>query len=282
MTGFGRGGGGDGPQEEVRSVNHRYAEVVCRLPRELSGLEGRIKERLRRHLRRGRVEVTVGRWLTPGGARLVVDTEGLKEAVGVLRLAKEALEVEGEVDLPLLLAFREFFAVESEPVEDEVAWGELQPALDAALAEWDRARRHEGAALAADLLRRVARLEGLVAEVEAEAEGVRQELAARIRERVAELGVEVEPGRLEQEVALLAMRADVQEEITRLRAHLAAFRRGLEGDGPVGRRLEFLCQEMGREINTIGSKSARLTITERVVALKEALDPVREQVQNLE
>ncbi len=283
MTGFGRGTGGAGVvQVEVRSVNHRHGEVVCRLPRDLVGLEERVKAAVRRRLRRGRAEIFLSRSPLQGGARLHVDSEGLREAAGALRAVQEATGIQGEIDLGLLVGFREFFTVHSEPVDDEDVWRDVEPALEAALGQWDEARRREGAHLVADLQGRLATLTTLVAEVEGEAEGVREELAERVRTRVAELGVELESGRLEQEIALLAMRADIQEEVTRLRAHLAAFTTTLEAEGPVGRRLDFLCQEMVRETNTIGSKSARLAITERVVRLKEIIDQVREQVQNLE
>ena len=283
MTGFGRGTGGTGGvQVEIRSVNHRHGEVVCRLPRDLMGLEERIKGVVRRTLRRGRVELFVNRSAAEGGGQLRVDTEGLKEAAGALRMVKESTGVEGEIDLALLMGFREFFRVSPEPVDDETVWADLEPSLSDAVREWDAARRREGAQLVADVRRRLATLATLVAEVEGEAEGVREELMERVRTRVAELGVEVEAGRLEQEVALLAIRADIQEEVTRLRAHLTTFTAALEAEGAVGRRLDFLCQEMVRETNTIGSKSARLSITERVVSLKETIDQVREQVQNLE
>ncbi|NCO57739.1 MAG: YicC family protein [Nitrospirae bacterium CG18_big_fil_WC_8_21_14_2_50_70_55] len=282
MTGFGRGDGRGGVQVELRSVNHRYGEVVCRLPRELLGLEERLKEQVGRRLRRGRVELFLARPLAVGGGRLCVDTEGLKEAVGALRMVKEAAEVEGEIDLGLLLGFREFFTIQVGSVDEESVWLEIEPPLAEAIQQWDMARRREGAQLVVDLRHRLATLATLVAEVEGEAGGVREELGERVRARVAELGVEVEAGRLEQEVALLAMRADIQEEVIRLRAHLATFTAALEADGPVGRRLDFLCQEMVRETNTIGSKSSRLSITERVMRLKETIEQVREQVQNLE
>lgn len=284
MTGFGRGGGaGRGAvQVEVRSVNHRHGEVVCRLPRDLMGLEERVKGMVRCTLRRGRVEVFVNRSSVEGGGQLRADTEGLQEAVGALRMVKEATGIEGEIDLALLMGFREFFTIQSEPIDDAVVWQDVEPALGDAIREWDASRRREGAQLVADLRRRLATLATLVAEVEGEAAGVREELMERVRGRVAELAVEVEAGRLEQEVALLAIRADIQEEVTRLRAHLKAFTAALDADGPMGRRLDFLCQEMVRETNTIGSKSSRLSITERVVSLKETIDQVREQVQNLE
>jgi len=275
-------GGAGGVQVEVRSVNHRHGEVVCRLPRDLMALEERVKGVVRGTLRRGRVELFVNRSAVEGGGQLRVDTEGLKEVAGALRMVKEATRVEGEIDLALLMGFREFFSIQTEPVDDEAVWADLEPALDDAIREWDAARLREGAQLVADLKRRLATLATLVAEVEGEAAGVREELMERVRGRVAELGVEVEAGRLEQEVALLAMRADIQEEVTRLRAHLTAFTATLDGEGPVGRRLDFLCQEMVRETNTIGSKSGRLSITERVVSLKETIDQLREQVQNLE
>lgn len=287
MTGFGRsdGAAGEGGYVvEVRSTNHRFGEVVCRLPRDLSGLDARIKRVVKDHLQRGRAEVFIGRTGATVEGHLTIDTAGLRAARDALRAAQASLQMEGEIGLDLLLTFREFFSFQAQPVEEEVAWPEIEPALATALASWDLARGREGEALAADIRQRLATLHELLAGVETEAAGVALEIADRLRARLATLlaGSEVDPARFAQEVGLLATRADIAEEIVRLRSHLAEFTATLDQGAAPGRRLDFLLQEMGREVNTIGAKTTQVAVTNRVVKMKEAVEQIREQVQNLE
>jgi uncharacterized protein (TIGR00255 family) len=287
MTGFGRSdaaAGEGGYLVELRSTNHRFAEVVCRLPRELVALEARVKQAVKERLQRGRVEVFVGRTGATKQGTLVIDTAGLRGALDALRAAKEVLQLEGDVNLTQLLTFRELFSFQSAALEEAAAWTEIGATLQVALERWDAARRREGEALVADVRQRLATMGELLQGVEADSAGVAAEVAERLRGRLAELlaGSGVDPARFEQEVGLLATRADVTEEIVRLRSHLQQFANALdEGDAP-GRRLDFLLQEMLREVNTIGSKTTQVAVTNRVVRLKETVEQIREQVQNVE
>jgi uncharacterized protein (TIGR00255 family) len=287
MTGFGRSDAAaedSGYLVELRSTNHRFAEVVCRLPRELVGLEARVKQAVKERLQRGRVEVFVGRTGAAQQGNLVIDTAGLRGALAALRVAQGVLQVAGEVGLDQLLTFRELFSFQSPPVDEQAAWDEMAAALHAALERWDTSRRREGEALAVDVRQRLATLSELLQGVEVDSAGVAVEIAQRLRGRLAELlaGSGVDPARFEQEVGLLATRADITEEIVRLRSHLQQFAAALdEGDAP-GRRLDFLLQEMVREVNTIGSKTTQVAVTNRVVRLKEIVEQIREQVQNIE
>jgi len=287
MTGFGRSDGAAGAggyAVEVRSTNHRFGEVVCRLPRDLASLEGRIKRVVKDHLQRGRAEVFVGRSAPVAEGHLTIDTDGLRAARDALRAAQTTLQIEGEIGLDLLIGFREFFSFRSQPVDEEAVWPEIESALVNALASWDAARGREGEALATDIRQRLATIDELLRGVEADAAGVAAEIADRLRDRLATLlaGSEVDPSRFEQEVGLLATRADIAEEIVRLRSHIEQFQRTLATAQAPGRRLDFLLQEMVREVNTIGSKTTQVTVTNRVVGLKEAVEQIREQVQNLE
>jgi uncharacterized protein (TIGR00255 family) len=287
MTGFGRGdaAAGEGAYVvELRSTNHRFAEVVCRLPRELAGLEARIKQAVKERLQRGRVEVFVGRTGAAKHGNLAIDVAGLHGALDALRAAQGALGVEGEIGLDQLLTFRELFSFQSPPLDERQAWNDMAAALEVALERWDTTRHREGEALATDVRRRLASMGELLDGVEGDSAGVAAEIAERLRGRLADLlvGSGVDPARFDQEVGLLATRADITEEIVRLRSHLKQFSAALdEADAP-GRRLDFLLQEMLREVNTIGSKTTQVAVTNRVVRLKERVEQIREQVQNVE
>lgn len=292
MTGFGRGEAaapGGRVVVEARSVNHRFCEVAFRMPPRYAVLEARLRKLVTDQVARGRVDVTLSPAADDAASRgPVIDwaaAEALRARLEELRLR---LGLPGEVDLALLAAQRGVFAAEEpagEPVWEPVAEA-ARAALDALLAM----RVEEGAALEADFRARLARMAALVEEVATRAPAVpaeyRERLAARIR---ALLGGEggvgrtvLDPGRLEQEVALMADRADVTEEVTRLRSHLGQIGGLLGAAEPVGRKLEFLFQEVHREVNTIGSKSADLSITRAVLELKAELERLREQVANVE
>jgi uncharacterized protein (TIGR00255 family) len=288
MTGFGRAEIGAGHRAytiEVHSVNHRFLEVRCRLPRRLAGLEPRVQQTVQQRFARAHFEVAVQEKDLGGTVRrLAVDLPLAKEYAAVLRQMQAELGLPGEVTLQLLASQRELIAVEEAEETQEESWGALMPALTAALDELHAMRGREGAALTAVLERELQNIEAALSRILVRAPEVVQAQRDRLRERVTELlgGRELDPGRLEQEVALLADRGEITEECDRLRSHLTQFRSTLTQAGPQGRRLEFLLQEMGRESNTIGSKSADAALAYDVVELKTAIERIREQVQNLE
>ncbi len=286
MTGFGAAdgeAGGGRLRLEIRTVNHRHFSVQLKVPGELSELEGALRERLHGHFERGHVTVS-GRWLAePARADAVaVDLERARAVVGSLRQLGSELGLAGEVDLATVARLPEVVRV----VRAETA---LEPSgvleiLDRAGRACVHEREREGAALGADILRRLDALAVLVAGVEAAAPArvarERDRLAAAVRDLAG--GVAVDPARLAQEVAHLADRLDITEELVRFRTHLGAMRQALAGDGAEGRRLSFLLQELGREANTMGSKANDAAIAEAVIAMKTELEKLREQVENLE
>ncbi len=295
MTGFGRGETavpGGRLVVEVRSVNHRFCEVTLRLPPRYAPLEARVRRLVADRIARGRVDLTL---MVQAEERALkaptVDwalAEGLRDRLAEL---KARLGLPGEVDVALLAAQRGIFGAE-EPTPEPV-WEPVADAVEQALAALTAMRAEEGRALQADFEARLGRMAALVEAVAARAplvpEEYRERLAARIRTLLEDGGcvlpggaVQLDPGRLEQEVAFLAERADVTEELTRLRSHLAQIGTLLAADEPVGRKLEFLLQEVHREVNTIGSKSADLAITRAVLDLKAELEKLREQVANIE
>jgi uncharacterized protein (TIGR00255 family) len=297
MTGFGRGSAersGVVATVEVRSVNSRYAEVSVRLPRELAARETDVQQQVKAAFARGRFSVTVqveDRREAAIGLRV---DEGKARAYGeLLRQAAKAagisglgtIRVEDLMRLPDVLVSSE----DSATGDDPAVWDASQAALGEALGALAAMRAHEGAALRVDLAERMDALEAFIEDVEQRAPQRVAEARERITQRLADLLEDearlqslVESGRLEAEVAILADKLDVTEEVVRLRAHLAQFREALSSDEPVGRKLNFLSQEIGREVNTVGSKSNDAALAHLAVRMKEEVEKVREQVQNVE
>jgi uncharacterized protein (TIGR00255 family) len=215
---------------------------------------------------------------------LAVDLELARTYVRLLRSLQEELGLGGELRLEALLTFRDIFTVREDETTHERAWAVLSEALNGAVTACVRMRAEEGAAIAADFSHRLRHLGELVGEIEARAPVVTQGARDRIRERIQVLlgEVPVDEGRLAQEAAILADKSDITEEVVRLRSHLEQFRDQCQAEGPRGRQLEFLLQEIHREINTVGSKANDLAIAQQVIQAKAQLERVREQVQNVE
>ena len=288
MTGFGTGRSRAGDEEisvEVRAVNHKHLEVKVRLPRELFALEPAVLKAVRARLVRGAVDVAVRRSVgTVSGAVPMVDAGMARAWREALRTVARATEL-ADTPSAAQIASQPGVVRMEEPVTDLTqAEAALERALADALEALVAMREREGRALEADLSARIDRVGAVAAEVSALAPRTVEAYRARLQERVAELlrGAPLDEARLVQEVALFAERTDVAEEATRLRAHLAAFRGFLSGSEPAGRRMDFLVQEMHREVNTTGSKSQSTEISTRIVELKAELERIREQVQNVE
>jgi uncharacterized protein (TIGR00255 family) len=287
MTGFGVADavvGGGRLQVEARSVNHRHLSIQLKLPADLQAMEGEIRERLRERIERGHVTITA-RWLEEREAAPAaqLDLERAREYARLAAELKHALALPGEVDLAWVTRMPGVL-MEARAAQGSVSSDQVFVALDAALAAMLAMRTIEGAALGAELERQIAAIERELEGVEARAP---QRLVAerdRLRRSVAELldGAAVDEARLAQEIALLAERLDIREEIVRLRAHLAACRAALRDTASCGRQLGFLGQEMLREINTIGSKANDAAIAHAVIAMKSAVERFREQVENVE
>jgi uncharacterized protein (TIGR00255 family) len=289
MTGFGAGRAQAGTETvaaEIRSVNGKFCEVRAHLPRDLAGLDQVVAKIVKARVARGVVDVTVRREGAAGGrnAMPTVDLPFAAAYTKALRELKEELGLAGDVSLHDLVALEGVLAV-TEPAPDiGPAADALERALSIALDALEDMRRREGEALARDLQARVSAVEKSAASIRAAAPQSVEAYRERLAARVAELsrGVPVDPARLAQEVAFFADRIDVAEELTRLGSHLAQMRALIAGDAPAGRRLEFLVQEVNREVNTIGSKSQHAGISAQVVELKAEVERIREQVANVE
>jgi uncharacterized protein (TIGR00255 family) len=287
MTGFGAAEGavaGGWIRLEIRTVNHRHFNLAAKLPGELAVLEGELRERLRREFDRGHVAVQ-GRW-TEHPARTLgftVDLERARLVTERLRDLQGALGLSGEVTLELVARQPEVVSLSGNDAP-EVSWGELEPVVARAAAECRTMRAREGEALAAELRHRLDLLELAGQRVAARAPERLTRERDRLRAAVAELldGRPVDDARLAQELAFQADRLDITEELVRFRAHLAAARAALASDRPAGKQLGFLAQELGREVNTMGSKANDAEIAHEVIAMKGELEKFREQLENLE
>ncbi|MBN8227405.1 YicC family protein [Corallococcus macrosporus] len=288
MTGFGSGRARVGDEEvsvEARSLNHKFCEVKVRLPRELSALEPALVKQVKDRLARGSVEILVRRQAaTVSGNVPTVDVGLAREYARAFREVAEAMGQAVEVAWSQVANQPGVIRLEEKGVDVESATQATQTALQQALGALETMRNTEGESIHADLDARMKLIEGWSQEVARLAPRAVSDYQQRLTERVAELarGVAVDPQRLAQEVALFAERTDIAEEVTRLATHLEQFRLLMASPEPVGRRMDFLVQEMHREVNTTGSKSQHAEISARVVSMKAEVERIREQVQNVE
>lgn len=291
MTGFGRGQASESGYTvtvEVRSLNNRYTETAVRLPRAMANLEARVVETVQGRVSRGKVTVgvtleTIDGRKAGGGREVVLDFELAESYKEVLEALRDRLGLSGPVDLRTLSRFSDILMVREAQLDEEVAGRLLDQSLTAALDQLDAMRAREGQTLGVDFLTRIEmlsrQLEDVMARAPIRVEEARQKLHARI---AALLNTDVvDEQRLAMEVAIISDRSDITEECTRLRSHLEQFKMLME-EPTAGRRLNFLLQEMNREVNTVGSKSNDASIAHVVVEMKDEIERLREQVQNVE
>jgi len=288
MTGYGHGEVSNGDLSaavEVRSVNSRFLEVMARLPRTLAQRESDVKEVVRSRISRGKVNVVVAvRHETMTETPLKINAAAAKAYYRLLNDLRKAVKLKENVKLEHLLRFSEVLEVDETEGADEGEWSLVKDAINRALDGMVQMRHDEGSELRKDVEGRIRLLEDSVGRIEALSKERIPEERDRIRERekrIVENG-EVDEQRLELEIAILADKLDVTEECVRFRSHNRFFLEALRNDESSGRRLNFLIQEMNREVNTIGSKASNAAITHLVVQMKEELEKVREQLQNIE
>ncbi|MEN7973661.1 MAG: YicC/YloC family endoribonuclease [Verrucomicrobiota bacterium] len=288
MTGFGEGSASaDGIRVavEISSVNRKQLDVNINLPRTLTALDAQVQSRIRQEFSRGRISGTVRVEAANGSAGTVKVDAGLAAQYvdGIRKVAKK-LKLADDLGAETIARLPGLVTVEQENLNADHASAVLAGALDKALRGLAKMRLAEGKALATDLRERLALLEEWTKEIKKLSSGVvkshREKLLQRLEE--ADLGDLASDERIVKEVALFADRCDVSEELTRLKSHLAQARKLLRAVEPAGRTLDFLCQELFREINTVGSKANEVEITKLVVAFKTELERIREQVQNVE
>jgi len=288
MTGFGRGeAAGEGRTwvAEVRTVNHRFLDQRVVLPRLFSALEEPIKKMVAAVLDRGRVDITFSLLgLSTVEPRLVVNPSVGRQYHHCLQQLVNDYGLDSAITLRDMLTCRDLVTMEEQRPDMDAEWLLIRQALAAALTDCDLMREQEGQALQADLLDRLAKFAAILGQIESLLPELQQQRQSDLKLRVHKLldGLDIDPIRLAQETALMADKSDVTEEITRLGSHMVQFRAFLDSDEPVGRRLDFLMQEFLREVNTLSSKIANARIAHLGVEMKNEIEKLREQVQNIE
>ncbi len=289
MTGFGRGehaSNGFQITVELKTLNSRYLDMTIRTPKSLQDHELKIKEKVQRKLSRGKVHININvEKKDESSTRVAFNSEMVKAYGKMLEEIRFHANIQEPVTIRDILRFEEIFETRN-PDEDQIdeIWENTSTALDEALIMLNRMRKQEGKELKNDLLLQINGISDMIDEVtilsEKRVPDVRDRLHARIKNMVSD--EKFDPDRMEMEIALLVDKMDINEEVIRLQSHLKFFLEALEHDEPVGRSLNFLCQEINRELNTIGSKANDSVISQHIVLGKEKLEQIREQVQNIE
>jgi uncharacterized protein (TIGR00255 family) len=288
MTGYGRGDadhGGTKFSVELNSVNRKQSDIVINLPRDLAALEPRIRQAINEKISRGRMNVVVGfHQGANGAAELALDTALARSYHDAMLTLQKELSAPGEITIGTILQAPGVMRSPEQSLDADKAWPAVERALTTALSELVKMREREGKHLAKDLIHRLKVLRQEIKGIRGLYPEVVKKYRSALMERIQKAGLDlpVEDERLLKEVTIFADRSDISEELTRLESHLAQFAHHLRKNEPVGRTLEFITQEIFRELNTLGAKSNDAGISQHVVACKSELEKIREQIQNLE
>jgi len=289
MTGYGHSsliGDEFAVSVDLKTVNNRFLDVHLRLSSEVSSLEANVKRRITARLSRGRVDVTINFERT-SQIEYELNRPLIAGYVNALRAMQQEFDLPGEPDINVIARLPGALQPGRDGLDEKMVAG-VERAVDQALDELERMREQEGAALHDEMRERVDKIDSLVPVIEQAASGLVDAYRARLQKRIGELvnrdgqAIELDPARVAQEVAYLADRSDVSEEMVRLRSHLTQFREALDSTAATGKMLDFLLQELNREANTTLSKSTDLSIKEAALAVKAEIEKLREQVQNVE
>lgn len=288
MTGFGREHVVANGREiivEIRSVNHRYYEFTARTPRSYGYLDEKLKAFLKNGISRGKVEASVTIYNQEGtDAEIELNESVAKGYLQALRCSAETLELDDDLTLTSIMRLPDIFTVVKKTDDEEVIWNEVKAVAQVALDRFVEMRNVEGQKMYDDISSRLDFIEQTVGKIEAQSptvsENYRDRLYAKIKEVLGDRNIDEQ--RVLTEVAIFSEKVAIDEETVRLRSHIAQFRDLIQSSEPVGRKLDFLVQELNREVNTIGSKAQDLSITKMVVDLKSEIEKIREQIQNIE
>ena len=288
MTGFGRGRyevDGRSYLVEIKSVNHKYSEISVRLPRNLGFLEDNIKKTILKSINRGKIDVQVSFVNNSSkGINVKINQELAMQYLDEINELAEKTGLKSSANVMEITRLPEVLSVENTSDDEDLFWKELKNALDEALESFMEMRKNEGAHIAGDLKERIGLISEKVDKVSELSAGLVEEYIVKLEERIKELLKTdvVDQSRLAQEVVIYSDKCSVQEEITRLKSHITQFLNTIKKDGPAGKNLDFIVQEMNRETNTIGSKANKLEITNFVIEMKTIIEDIREQIQNIE
>lgn len=290
MTGFGRGEFTNEAFDvtlEIKSVNNRYCDIIIKMPKKLNVFEDRIKNRIKSKLSRGRIDVYINlEEKAHDNYEVLPNYEILDKYVSVYREIQKRYEIKDELSLSLLTRIQEGIDVSYMERGEEEYWTAIEPALDMALTRIESMRAQEGLQLKNDIHTKVISIKAALREIELSTPRIAENYRMKTRERIASLledmNAEIDEIRLANEIAIYADKTNINEEIVRIHSHLDQIDTILSADEPVGRKLDFLVQELNREINTIGSKSPDIDISNLVIGLKSDIEQIREQIQNIE
>ena len=287
MTGFGRGkyeNEGRTYTVEIKSVNHKYSDISVKLPRFLNSIEDRIRKRVAEVISRGKVDVYISfENYSSRGTNIRINRELAKEYLNELKLLSEDAGIAYDVNVIDITKFPEILKLEDDEDEELIA-NELMVALEKALENFVAMREIEGAKLIEDIENRIHVIEGKVEEITKFSSTLVEEYIQKLETRVKELMKDnvVDESRLMQEIVIFSDKSSIEEELTRLASHISQFLNLIKESSPIGKKIDFLIQEINREVNTIGSKANCLDITNRVIEIKTEVENIREQIQNIE
>lgn len=287
MTGYGRGtyeNDGRLYTVEIKTINHRYNDVTVKLPRYLSFLEDDVRKYISKTINRGKVEVYISlENMSDKGRNIKIDKVLAGTYINELRNLSEEYGIPNDITIMSLARMSDIVVVENDS-QEELYWLELQEAIKVAVQNIDGTRSVEGERLARDIDLRLNKISEYVELVGKSSEKLLEEYKIKLRNRINELNANdiVDENRIGIEIVLFADKSSICEEVTRLKSHIASFKNMLKTDGPIGKKIDFLIQEMNRETNTIGSKANSIGITNYVIEMKNEIENIREQVQNIE
>ena len=271
-------------QVEIKSVNHRYLDISVRMPREISYLEEIIKKEISKSILRGKIDVFINfNNNSMEGKEIKINTNLAKEYIKELKKLAEEENLNSDISVNEIAKYPEVLTVEQN-VEDEEIKKEIIEVINKAVESLLKMKISEGEKIAKDLKERLENIQVKVNEVSRFSAGLIEEYIVKLEERIKQIlkDQEIDKKRLAEEVVIYADKSSIEEEITRLNSHIAQFKELLNSEKPVGKKLDFIIQEMNRETNTIGSKSNSLNITNGVIDMKTEIENIREQIQNIE
>ena len=289
MTGFGTGEFKNDNYHfliECKTINHKYCDINVRLPRKISFLEDKIRNYVKNFVKRGRVDLYIKLDLIGSeDVNLKFDDKLATQYVNILKEIKEKFDLQDDISVMNVAKFPEIVKCEEKEEDEDLYWSMLKEALDMSMEKLTQMRKEEGEKLAIDTIERCDILANLIDEIEKYSNTVVDEYREKLNNRISEILENpsiIDENRLAQEVAIFADKSSITEEIVRFRSHIEQLRKTVEKNDSIGRKIDFLIQEMNREVNTTGSKSSNINITNLVVEVKSELEKIREQIQNIE
>lgn len=287
MTGFGRG---EATLDnitftvDIKTVNHRYSDISVRMPRVVSVLEDKVREYLGTKLNRGKIDVYINYDSFGQDTNVKLDMNLASAYVESLTALKERFGIKDDISLSLLTRFSDILKLDTEEKDADHLWGILAEALEKAVTSLIEMRNREGERLKKDMLLKLEGISQVVDTIKGKTSTLVEEYKNKLYDKIKELtkDIQLDENRLLTEVAIFADKSSIDEEIVRLGSHIEEFKKTLKFGSPIGKKLDFIVQEMNREVNTIGSKSSDISVVNQVIEMKTEIEKIREQVQNIE